>query len=70
MMAKKNRKNQDLIEKLMEECSANDQFIENLEEKISSFEETRQLINDLETMNDKAQSVMKRNNFLYLFCFF
>lgn len=55
MMAKKNRKTHQLIEKLTEECSANEQFIGNLEEKIASFQDTQQLIGELEGMNEKAQ---------------
>ena len=55
MMAKKNRKTQQLIEKLTEECTANEQFIGNLEEKITSFQDTQQLIGELEEMNENAQ---------------
>jgi hypothetical protein len=55
MMAKKNRKTYQLIEKLTDECTANEQFIANLEEKISSFNDTQQLIDELEDMNDKAK---------------
>jgi hypothetical protein len=55
MMAKKNRKSQDLIEKLTEECTANEQFIGNLEEKILSFNDTQQLINELEEIDRRAQ---------------
>lgn len=55
MMAKKNRKTQQLIEKLTDECSANEQFIANLEEKLSSFDDAQQLINELEEMNNKAK---------------
>jgi hypothetical protein len=54
MMAKKNRKTYQLIEKLTDECTANEQFIGNLEEKISSFNYTQQLIDELEDVNEKT----------------
>ena len=55
MMAKKNRKTQQLIDKLTDECTANEQFIGNLDEKLSSFDDAQQLISELEEMNGKAQ---------------
>jgi SMC interacting uncharacterized protein involved in chromosome segregation len=54
MMAKKNRKTYQLIEKLTDECTANEQFIASLEEKISSFNYTQQLIDELEEVNEKT----------------
>lgn len=55
MMAKKNRKTYQLIEKLTDECTANEQFITSLEEKISSFNYTQQLIDELEEVNQNAE---------------
>lgn len=55
MMAKKNRKNKELIDKMTDECFENEQFIANLDEKIATFQETQQLIDDLEVMNQRAQ---------------
>jgi len=55
MMAKKNRKTYQLIEKLTEECTQNEQFIANLDEKLSSFTYTQQLIDELEEVHDKAE---------------
>ena len=55
MMAKKNRKTYQLIEKLTDECTANEQFIGNLEEKISTFNYTKQLIDELEDVHKKAE---------------
>ena len=53
-MAKKNRKTAQLIEKLTDECTTNEQFIANLEEKLASFSDARQLIDELEYMNGKT----------------
>lgn len=55
MMAKKNRKTFQLIEKLTDECTAHEQFIASLEEKIASFEYTQQLIEELEDVNIKTE---------------
>jgi hypothetical protein len=55
MMAKKNHKTYQLIEKLTDECTANEQFIASLEEKIASFNYTQQLIDELEDVNEKTQ---------------
>lgn len=55
MMAKKNRKTPQLIEKLTEECTANEQFLGNLEKKIVSFDDTQQLIGEFEGMNENAR---------------
>jgi SMC interacting uncharacterized protein involved in chromosome segregation len=55
MMAQKNRKTYQLIEKLTDECTANEQFIANLEEKISSFNYTQQLIDELEDVHEKTE---------------
>jgi SMC interacting uncharacterized protein involved in chromosome segregation len=55
MMAKKNRKTYQLIEKLTVECTAHEQFIASLEEKISSFEYTQQLLDELDQMNTKIE---------------
>lgn len=55
MMAKKNRKTYQLIEKLTDECTENEQFITNLEEKISSFNYTQQLIDELEDVNKNTE---------------
>ena len=54
-MAKKNRKTYQWIEKLTDECSANEQFIGSLEEKISSFNYTQQLIDELEDVYEKTE---------------
>lgn len=55
MMAKKNRKTYQLIEKLTEECTANEQFIGSLEEKLSSFNYTQELIDELEEVNKRFE---------------
>ncbi|CAF3393020.1 unnamed protein product [Rotaria sp. Silwood1] len=55
MMAKKNRKTYQLIEKLTDECTANEQFIASLDEKLSSFDYTQQLIDELEQLNEKTE---------------
>ena len=55
MMAKKNRKTQQLIEKLTEECTAHEQFIATLEEKISSFDYTQDLIDQLEEVSGNTE---------------
>lgn len=55
MMAQKNRKTYQLIEKLTDECTANEQFISSLEEKISTFSYTKQLIEELEDVYKKAE---------------
>ena len=55
MMKKKNRKTYQLIEKLTDECTANEQFIASLEEKLASFNETQQLIDELEEVNRKTE---------------
>lgn len=59
MMAKKNRKTQQLIEKLTEECTAHEQFIATLEEKISSFDYTQDLIDQLEEVSANTESVVR-----------
>ncbi|UJR10739.1 hypothetical protein I4U23_014927 [Adineta vaga] len=51
MMAKKNRKTYQLIEKLTEECTAHEQFIGTLDEKISSYDYTQEIIEQLEEVN-------------------
>ncbi|CAF1108472.1 unnamed protein product [Adineta steineri] len=56
MMAKKNRKTYQLIEKLTEECSAHEQFIATLDEKIASFDYTQQLIDELEEVNTNTDA--------------
>lgn len=55
MMAKKNRKTIQLIEKLTEECLANEQFISNLDEKLASFTYTQELVDELEELNEKNE---------------
>ncbi|CAF2546532.1 unnamed protein product [Rotaria sp. Silwood2] len=55
MMAKKNRKTYQLIEKLTDECTANEQFIASLDEKLSSIDYTQQLIDELEQINEKTE---------------
>ena len=55
MMASKNRKTYQLIEKLTNECTANEQFLVSLEEKLSSFIETKQLIDELEDVNETTE---------------
>ncbi|CAF3136944.1 unnamed protein product [Rotaria socialis] len=62
MMAKKNRKTYQLIEKLSDECTANEQFISGLDEKLSSFNYTQQLIDELEQLNEKTET--RRNQAL------
>ncbi|CAF0999690.1 unnamed protein product [Adineta ricciae] len=55
MMARKNRKTYQLIEKLTEECTAHEQFIGTLEEKIASFDYTQELIDQLEEVSADAE---------------
>ncbi|CAF1235241.1 unnamed protein product [Rotaria sordida] len=62
MMAKKNRKTYQLIEKLTDECTTNEQFIASLDEKLSSIDYTQQLIDELEQLNEKNET--RRNQAL------
>lgn len=55
MMARKNRKTYQLIEKLTEECTAHEQFIGTLEEKIASFDYTQELIDQLEEVSANTE---------------